>query len=88
MDEDGSERPYQMGSYGIGITRIMAAAAEQFHDDAGLIWPQGAGAVRGRSWSSPPDDHGASSPRPSGSTASCASAASTSCSTTARSAPG
>ena len=29
-----------MGSYGIGITRIMAAAAEQSHDDDGLIWPK------------------------------------------------
>jgi prolyl-tRNA synthetase len=40
VDEDGSERPYVMGSYGIGITRIMAAAAEQGHDDDGLIWPR------------------------------------------------
>jgi prolyl-tRNA synthetase len=40
VDEDGSERPYVMGSYGIGITRIMAAAAEQGHDDDGLIWPK------------------------------------------------
>jgi prolyl-tRNA synthetase len=40
VDEDGTERPYQMGSYGIGISRIMAAAAEQFHDDAGLVWPK------------------------------------------------
>jgi prolyl-tRNA synthetase len=29
-----------MGSYGIGITRIMAAAVEQRHDDAGMIWPR------------------------------------------------
>ena len=36
--EDGSQRPYVMGSYGIGITRIMAAAVEQHHDDAGMIW--------------------------------------------------
>ncbi len=39
VDEDGSERPYQMGCYGIGVSRIMAAAAEQFHDDGGLAWP-------------------------------------------------
>jgi prolyl-tRNA synthetase len=38
VDEDSSEKPYVMGSYGIGITRIMAAAAEQGHDDDGLIW--------------------------------------------------
>ena len=40
VDEDGTERPYEMGSYGIGISRIMAAAAEQFHDEAGLRWPK------------------------------------------------
>jgi len=40
VDEDGTERLYQMGSYGIGISRIMAAAAEQFHDDVGLAWPK------------------------------------------------
>jgi prolyl-tRNA synthetase len=38
--EDGSQRPYVMGSYGIGISRIMAAAVEQNHDDAGMIWPK------------------------------------------------
>jgi prolyl-tRNA synthetase len=36
IDEDGTEKPYLMGSYGIGISRILAAAVEQFHDDAGL----------------------------------------------------
>ena len=40
VDEDGSERPYLMGSYGIGISRILAAAIEQFHDDAGLRLPR------------------------------------------------
>jgi prolyl-tRNA synthetase len=40
VDEDDAMRPYVMGSYGIGITRIMAAAAEQSHDDDGLIWPK------------------------------------------------
>jgi prolyl-tRNA synthetase len=38
VDEDGSDKPYLMGSYGVGITRIMAAAAELSHDDDGLIW--------------------------------------------------
>jgi prolyl-tRNA synthetase len=38
--EDGSQQPYVMGSYGIGITRIMAAAVEQRHDDAGMTWPR------------------------------------------------
>jgi prolyl-tRNA synthetase len=40
IDEDGSEKPYLMGSYGIGISRILAAAVEQFHDDAGLTLPK------------------------------------------------
>ena len=40
VDEDGSERPFVMGCYGIGISRILAAVAEQFHDDAGLTWPK------------------------------------------------
>jgi prolyl-tRNA synthetase len=39
VDEDGAERNYQMGCYGIGISRVMAAVAEQYHDDAGLRWP-------------------------------------------------
>lgn len=37
--EDGKHVPYQMGCYGIGITRTMAAAIEQFHDKDGIIWP-------------------------------------------------
>ncbi|MCI0632332.1 MAG: proline--tRNA ligase [Actinobacteria bacterium] len=41
VDEEGAERPYLMGSYGIGISRILAAAVEQFHDDAGLALPRG-----------------------------------------------
>src|SRR5207248_670034 len=40
VDEDGTEQPYVMGCYGIGISRILAAAAEQFHDDDGLRWPR------------------------------------------------
>jgi prolyl-tRNA synthetase len=40
VDEDGSERHYQMGSYGIGITRILATAVEQFHDEGGLRLPR------------------------------------------------
>jgi prolyl-tRNA synthetase len=40
VDEDGTERPYQMGSYGIGISRILAAAVEQFHDEDGLRLPR------------------------------------------------
>jgi prolyl-tRNA synthetase len=40
VDEDGTEQPYQMGCYGIGISRILAAVAEQRHDQAGLRWPK------------------------------------------------
>ncbi len=40
VDEDGSSRHYEMGCYGIGISRIVAAVAEQRHDDAGLMWPK------------------------------------------------
>jgi prolyl-tRNA synthetase len=38
VDEDGTERAYRMGCYGIGITRIIAAAIEQRHDEAGMVW--------------------------------------------------
>jgi prolyl-tRNA synthetase len=41
LDEDGSEKPLVMGSYGIGPGRIMAAAVEQSHDENGIIWPVG-----------------------------------------------
>jgi prolyl-tRNA synthetase len=40
LDEDGTERPLVMGSYGIGPGRIMAAAVEQRHDDHGIAWPR------------------------------------------------
>ena len=39
LDEDGKERPIVMGSYGIGLARIAAAAVEQHHDDNGIFWP-------------------------------------------------
>jgi len=37
--EDGSAKPFEMGCYGIGVTRIVGAAIEQNHDDKGIIWP-------------------------------------------------
>jgi prolyl-tRNA synthetase len=40
LDEDGTERPLIMGSYGIGPGRIMAAAVEQHHDEVGIAWPR------------------------------------------------
>ena len=39
LGADGAERPLEMGCYGIGITRTMAAAIEQHHDEAGICWP-------------------------------------------------
>ena len=38
LDAEGKEQPIEMGCYGIGITRLMAAAVEQNHDDNGIIW--------------------------------------------------
>ncbi|HZL20188.1 MAG TPA: proline--tRNA ligase [Polyangia bacterium] len=39
LDVDGQEKAAQMGCYGIGVTRIVAAAIEQNHDKDGIIWP-------------------------------------------------
>ena len=38
LDEKGEEHPIVMGSYGIGVERIMACYVEQNHDDKGIIW--------------------------------------------------
>jgi prolyl-tRNA synthetase len=40
LNQDGKEVPIIMGSYGIGVERIIAAAVEQNHDDDGIIWPR------------------------------------------------
>jgi prolyl-tRNA synthetase len=40
LDESGKATTMLMGTYGIGVSRIVAAAIEQNHDDAGIIWPQ------------------------------------------------
>ncbi len=40
LDEDGTAKFYEMGCYGIGLTRIMAAAVEQRYDEHGIIWPK------------------------------------------------
>ena len=39
LDEDGKPKAFEMGCYGIGITRLPAAAIEQNHDERGIIWP-------------------------------------------------
>lgn len=40
LDVDGKLKPLQMGCYGIGVGRTMAAAIEQNHDEHGIIWPR------------------------------------------------
>jgi prolyl-tRNA synthetase len=40
VDEDGTEKPLVMGSYGIGPGRVIAAAVEQHHDEQGIAWPR------------------------------------------------
>ncbi|APR06077.1 proline--tRNA ligase [Thauera chlorobenzoica] len=39
LDEDGKPKHFEMGCYGIGVTRILGAAIEQNHDTRGIIWP-------------------------------------------------
>jgi prolyl-tRNA synthetase len=39
MDEGGREKPYVMGCYGIGVSRVVAAAVEQYADASGVVWP-------------------------------------------------
>lgn len=40
MDETGKPVPMEMGCYGIGVTRVVAAAIEQHHDKYGIVWPE------------------------------------------------
>ncbi len=39
LASDGTQKPIVMGSYGIGVGRLLACVAEEHHDDKGLIWP-------------------------------------------------
>ncbi len=39
IDEDGKEKPFLMGCYGIGVTRTLASIIEQHNDENGIIWP-------------------------------------------------
>ncbi|MEH7504572.1 proline--tRNA ligase [Neobacillus drentensis] len=39
LDENGRSQPMIMGCYGIGVSRTVAAVAEQYNDDKGLVWP-------------------------------------------------
>jgi prolyl-tRNA synthetase len=38
-DDEGASHPMQMGCYGIGISRVLAAVVEQYHDEHGISWP-------------------------------------------------
>ena len=40
LDEDGKPKPFEMGCYGIGITRVVGAAIEQNFDERGIVWPR------------------------------------------------
>jgi prolyl-tRNA synthetase len=40
VDDDGKSKAIEMGCYGIGVTRLPAAAIEQNHDDKGIVWPR------------------------------------------------
>ena len=39
VDEGGAERPFVMGCYGVGVSRLAAAAIEQKNDERGIVWP-------------------------------------------------
>ena len=39
LDENGKPQLFEMGCYGIGVTRILGAAIEQNHDERGIVWP-------------------------------------------------
>ena len=39
LDENGKEKSFVMGSYGVGVTRSVAAIVEQYHDEDGIKWP-------------------------------------------------
>ncbi len=39
LDRDGRAQPFQMGCYGLGVSRLLAAIAEQYNDEHGLKWP-------------------------------------------------
>ncbi|MGM0395747.1 MAG: proline--tRNA ligase [Bacillota bacterium] len=39
LDVNGKEQPFVMGSYGVGVSRSVAAVVEQYHDEKGIVWP-------------------------------------------------
>jgi prolyl-tRNA synthetase len=56
MRPDGTEVPVEMGSYGIGISRLVGALIEAFHDEKGIIWPEAVAPFRVALVNLRPDD--------------------------------
>ncbi len=56
MGPDGREVPVEMGSYGIGVSRLVGALIEAFHDDRGIVWPESVAPFRVGLVSLRPDD--------------------------------
>ena len=84
---DGGEAALEMGSYGIGVSRLVGALIEASHDDAGIIWPESVGAVPDRADQSAPRRCSAAARPPTGFTASCAAPGSRRSTTTATNRP-
>ena len=40
VDQEGKDKPYYMGCYGIGVDRTLATIVEKYHDEKGIIWPK------------------------------------------------
>jgi prolyl-tRNA synthetase len=40
VDEDGLQKPFYMGCYGIGLARTLGTVVEKYHDDKGIVWPK------------------------------------------------
>ncbi len=56
MGPDGREVPVEMGSYGIGVSRLVGALIEAFHDEKGIVWPESVAPFRVALVSLRPDD--------------------------------
>ncbi len=56
MGPDGREVPVEMGSYGIGVSRLVGALIEAFHDEAGIVWPEAVAPFRVALVNIRPDD--------------------------------
>ncbi len=56
MGPDGREVPVEMGSYGIGVSRLVGALIEAFHDERGIVWPESVAPFRVALVSLRPDD--------------------------------